>query len=127
MAEKFDLSEYPPDWKGRRTYVYVAGQGVIPVIYTYFQGGNRQLLPEYGGPDYEDKAHGSGIMVMRDIGEYKSVVDGTNITSRSHHREHIRRHDLVEVGNERVRQQEIKPQNVRADIQRTLHQLRDRG
>jgi hypothetical protein len=42
-------------------------------------------------------------MIMRDIGEYKSPIDGTVITSRSSHREHMRVHDVIEVGNERMR------------------------
>jgi len=39
-------------------------------------------------------------MVMPDIQPYQSMADGTMITSRSHHREHLRRHGLIEVGNE---------------------------
>lgn len=31
---------------------------------------------------------------------YKSMVDGTMIESRTQHREHLRRHGCVEVGNE---------------------------
>lgn len=127
MAEEFDIFEYPDDWKGRRTYVYVRDVGVVPAIYTHYLGGARQLYPEYGGPEYEDKANGSGLMVMRDIGEYTSTLDGTRVTTRSQHRDHMRRHDVIEVGNERVRQVEHKPVGIRDDIRRTLHQLRDRG
>lgn len=38
--------------------------------------------------------------VMKDIAPYKSMVDGSIITSRSHHREHLRQHGCVEVGND---------------------------
>lgn len=38
--------------------------------------------------------------VMSDIGEYQSQVDGSMITSRSQHREHLRKHNCVEVGSE---------------------------
>ena len=38
--------------------------------------------------------------VMPDIQPYKSMVDGSEITSRSVHRSHLRQHNLVEVGNE---------------------------
>lgn len=41
-------------------------------------------------------------MVVRDIGEYRSVLDGTMITTRSQHRDHMRRHDVIEVGNEKI-------------------------
>lgn len=49
----------------------------------------------------DERASGS-FYVVRDIGEYTSPVDGTRITSRSAHRDHIRRHDLIEIGNEKV-------------------------
>jgi hypothetical protein len=40
-------------------------------------------------------------MVMPDIQPYRSVIDGSLITSRSRHREHLRAHGCIEVGNER--------------------------
>tara|TARA_R110000744_G_scaffold122336_2_gene227317 strand:- start:347 stop:568 length:222 start_codon:yes stop_codon:yes gene_type:complete len=40
------------------------------------------------------------LSIMRDIDTYKSIVTGEEITSRSSHREHLRRHNLVEIGNE---------------------------
>lgn len=42
-------------------------------------------------------------MYMRDIGEYRSPIDGTLITSRSAHRDHVRQHDVIELGNEVVK------------------------
>lgn len=39
--------------------------------------------------------------VIRDIDPYRSVVDGKVIGGRRQHREHLREHDLTEVGNER--------------------------
>ena len=42
----------------------------------------------------------SGPMVMPDIQPYFSQVTGTMINSRSVHREMIREHKLVEIGNE---------------------------
>ena len=41
-------------------------------------------------------------MVQGDIKPYFSMVDGTLITSRSKHREHLARHGCVEVGNEKL-------------------------
>lgn len=38
--------------------------------------------------------------IMPDIQPYKSMVTGEMITSRSQHREHLRTHSLVEIGNE---------------------------
>lgn len=39
-------------------------------------------------------------MVMGDIAPYRSMVTGEIITSRSRHREHLRDHNCIEVGNE---------------------------
>lgn len=39
-------------------------------------------------------------MVMADIQPYQSMVTGEMITSRSHHRAHLKQHQLVEIGNE---------------------------
>lgn len=39
--------------------------------------------------------------VMKDIEPYQSMITGERITSRSHHREHLRDHECVEVGNDK--------------------------
>lgn len=39
-------------------------------------------------------------LVMPDIKPYQSMIDGSLITSRSAHREHLRRHGCQEIGNE---------------------------
>ena len=60
---------------------------------------------------YDDKGNATEVgvghvaeprspMVMGDIQPYKSMVTGEMITSRSTHREHLKAHQLVEVGNE---------------------------
>lgn len=41
-----------------------------------------------------------GPMVVSDIQPYVSMVDGSLITSRSKHREHLRAHGCQEVGND---------------------------
>ena len=41
-------------------------------------------------------------MILKDIGEYTSPLDGSRISSRSSHREHMRQHDVIEVGNEPI-------------------------
>ena len=46
----------------------------------------------------------TGHMVMPDIAPYRSMIDGSMITSRREHREHLRRHGCVEVGNEALNQ-----------------------
>lgn len=42
-----------------------------------------------------------GVLIMPDIQPYRSTIDGSLIKSRSHHREHLREHGCIEVGNER--------------------------
>lgn len=39
-------------------------------------------------------------MVMSDIQPYQSMIDGKMITSRSIHREHLRKNGCIEIGNE---------------------------
>lgn len=51
----------------------------------------------------KDEWHGHSVtthMVMPDIQPYFSQVTGEMITSRSHHREMLKAHRLVEIGNE---------------------------
>lgn len=38
--------------------------------------------------------------IQDDIKPYKSMADGTMITSRSQHRRHLKRHGCIEIGNE---------------------------
>jgi len=39
-------------------------------------------------------------MVMSDIEGYVSQIDGSWISSRSHHRSHLKQHRMIELGNE---------------------------
>jgi len=65
----------------RRRWVYINGEAIeVNADYT-------PVLPD-------------APLVMGDIAPYQSMVDGSMITSRSHHREHLRRHNLVEYGND---------------------------
>lgn len=38
--------------------------------------------------------------VMNDIQPYQSMIDGQWISSRSHHKAHLKAHNCIEVGNE---------------------------
>ena len=46
-------------------------------------------------------------MVSSDIGGYVSQIDGSYIESRSKHREHLKRHGMVELGNDVPKQQKV--------------------
>ena len=61
----------------------------------YIAVGNRWVpVEEYEVPEPQ------GPMVMPDIKPYTSMIDGSEITSRSRHREHLKQHGCVEVGND---------------------------
>jgi putative FmdB family regulatory protein len=65
--------------------------------------------------------------VVPDIEPYRSMVTGERIGGRSHHREHLRRHDLIEIGNEPIRPPKPKLlPPVGPDIKRAIEELRSR-
>lgn len=41
-----------------------------------------------------------GMLIIKDIEPYQSMVTGEVITSRSKHREHLKLHGCIEIGNE---------------------------
>jgi hypothetical protein len=45
----------------------------------------------------------SGPMILPDIKPYQSMVTGEIIDGRKSHREHLKRHNVVEVGNEPIK------------------------
>lgn len=45
----------------------------------------------------------TGLLVMPDIEPYKSMITGETIQSRSRHREHLREHGCIEIGNEAIK------------------------
>lgn len=69
-------------------------------------------LPEHCGAPMEQMI--VAPMVAPDIHPYRSMIDGSLITSRSKHREHLRDHGCIEVGNERIGGR--KPGEVRGDF-----------
>lgn len=42
----------------------------------------------------------ASFYVMPDIQPYRSMVDGSIVGGRRQHREHLRQHNVIEVGNE---------------------------
>lgn len=50
--------------------------------------------------EYYARREVNAPMVMPDIKPYQSMQTGEMIKSRSHHREHLRQHGLIEIGNE---------------------------
>jgi len=58
---------------------------------------NGKLIPYDELPELQP----AGPYVMGDIKPYTSVITGETITSRSHHRQHLRDHGAIEVGSEK--------------------------
>ncbi|KPL28561.1 MAG: hypothetical protein AMJ72_02805 [Acidithiobacillales bacterium SM1_46] len=75
------------------------------------------LREDYKPPNASDLAK---PMVIRDIEPYKNMIDGRMISSRSEHRELLRRHNCVEIGNEKMETKPIVPKKV--DRRQVLHQ-----
>lgn len=42
----------------------------------------------------------AGPQIVRDIAPYKSMIDGSVIDGRKRHRDHLRAHSCIEVGND---------------------------
>ena len=79
----------------------------------------RKLVP---AEEYEARrAEQRGPMIITDIEPYRSVATGEVVSGRRQHRDMLRAHGLVEVGNERFpprRSLEMPPAG--ADIKRAL-------
>ena len=50
----------------------------------------------------ERRALAPRVHIQGDIQPYRSMIDGRMVTSRSHHREHLRDNNCIEVGNEKM-------------------------
>jgi hypothetical protein len=82
----------------KKTYIYV----------------NEELV-EKGSKEHQESL---GPMVMPDISPYKSMIDGSMITSRSVHRDHLREHGCIEVGNEKMETKLPPPIDTRREVMR---------
>ena len=94
-----DLYDFPPEHIGRKRYVSVQGHSRSVPRYKTYTGTDRRnhILPEYGG---DGSGFGQqGPYLLPDKAAYVSPLDGTEITSRSHHREHMLKHNVIEAGD----------------------------
>lgn len=71
------------------------------------------------GQDYTPEPR-SDIHIMGDIKPYQSMIDGSWITSRSKHREHLRAHDCVEIGNDSSLHRKPQPLHSPPGLKQTL-------
>ena len=61
--------------------------------------------------------------IIVDIEPYRSIVTGERITGRAHHKEHLKEHNLIELGNEQVKQKDKVLPDVVPDIKRAIAEL----
>ena len=124
-----ELYDFPLEYIGRKTFVHVDGhKRSVPKFKTYLGSDRRhKVLPEYGGDEIDMSS--AAPYILPDKLAYVSPLDGTHISSRSSHREHMARHDVVEAGD-------LKPTIGRSyeasrmsragnDIVRAMQQLRN--
>lgn len=58
-----------------------------------------KLIPK---EEYQPR-ESAGFFVVGDIQPYKSMITGETIQGRRQHREHLRQHGCIEVGNEKLK------------------------
>lgn len=58
--------------------------------------------------------------VIADISPYRSVVTGEYITGRSQHKEHLKRHNLVELGNDKITNKDYDSSKCDHDVRKEL-------
>ena len=81
------------------------------------------LRDNYSPPERSDLPR---PMLIRDIEPYQNMIDGKMISSRSQHREFLRRNNCIEVGNEKMETKIPKPDPL--ERRKFLHkQLADVG
>lgn len=68
------------------------------------------------------------IHIIGDIQPYKSMVTGEMIGGRRQHREHLKMHGCIEVGNEKMKPKPMRtiPREERRDaIRKAIHDLKN--
>lgn len=65
----------------------------------------------------------AGFFVLPDIQPYQSMVTGEVIGGRRQHREHLKQHKLLEVGNEKMAPRPADPhKGLKEKVIRAVHQ-----
>ena len=76
---------------------------------------------------YRQAACGGGLQVIRDIGAYKSMITGEMIDGRRQHRDHLKAHGCIEIGNEKMANAPPPPKTNRREVlHRQLADMSDR-
>lgn len=93
-------------------------------VYVYEDGKMVEKIPQ--------RKRESLYYVQDDIKPYKSMADGSWITSRSQHKRHLKRHGCIEVGNEVMKntapppQKDTRKEVLRAQLANMTHKEANR-
>ncbi len=68
-----------------------------------------------------------GLYFIPDIQPYRSPIDGSIVSSRQKHRDHMRAHGVIEVGNEKPKPAKYKPLPPVADDIRAAAAMLEQG
>lgn len=67
------------------------------------------------------------LTVISDIDAYKSIITGETIGGRRQHRDHLRAHNCIEVGNERLETRHQEMPSVAQDLREARDTIRSHG
>ena len=123
-----DLYSFPENHIGRKSYVSVRGHDKsIPKFKTY-RGvdGYNYLLPEYGGS--WDGLGNQAATYIPDKQAYLSPLDFTVVEGRNAHRDHMKRHNVLEAGDMKLgeyagRERAPIADTIKYDIRRSIAEL----
>jgi len=70
--------------------------------------------------------------VIEDMKPYISPIDGKPVKNRAAHRDHMKRHGVIEVGNEKITNQRSRPkdkpdESLKQDLYDSITHLEQRG
>lgn len=84
-----------------------------------FIDGEYKLVPKSDADKYRRRK----VQIMPDMKPYKSMITGEMIEGRASHREHLRRHGCIEVGNEKIEGKLYHEHDPKDEIKRTLYDV----
>lgn len=62
-------------------------------------------------------------MILKDVPEHRSPIDGSVLSSRSHRREHMKRHRVVEVGDDQITPRRKELPSIDDDLKRAWEKV----
>jgi len=80
-----------------------------------------KLIPKHLAPPRHSAA--DGVQIIRDIEPYRNVIDQKVVGGRRQHREFLRQHGVVEVGNERPQPKQWDDRAHERSIDQTMRRV----